>query len=297
MLSPSTPGAKHISSDSSQPGALGVGCSLADFDGNGQIDLILSASGISLPNCSECGLVYIFYDADTLPASFNVSTSALPCTRMVGGDGWRIGDFAVGGDVSNDGRADIAVSAHAGGPNGVLKVAVTYGSATRPDTIHVDTDDQVTIVFGESNDDNFGSALEMSDLNDDGVRDLSVGADFATVGALSAVGKVYSLFGIDTLTGVGNLPNGGIIRAFPNPSLGVITIEYSLSRSSDVKFAVHDVRGRRVYEQQLPSASKGSHLVSWNGVDQDGRQVPSGVYFCRIEARGLTGVQKLVLVR
>jgi flagellar hook assembly protein FlgD len=41
----------------------------------------------------------------------------------------------------------------------------------------------------------------------------------------------------------------------------------------------------------------GEHVIEWDGRDQDGRAVASGVYFCRLRGAGSEAVRKMVLVR
>jgi flagellar hook assembly protein FlgD len=45
------------------------------------------------------------------------------------------------------------------------------------------------------------------------------------------------------------------------------------------------------------SVAAGTHEVSWDGTDKDGREAPSGVYFARAEAAGMTVTEKVSLVR
>ncbi|MCF7902816.1 MAG: hypothetical protein K9M19_05265, partial [Candidatus Marinimicrobia bacterium] len=41
----------------------------------------------------------------------------------------------------------------------------------------------------------------------------------------------------------------------------------------------------------------GAHQIQWNGTDQSGRQLASGIYFCRIQAGKIYQTVKLVLLR
>ncbi|MCP4229062.1 MAG: T9SS type A sorting domain-containing protein, partial [bacterium] len=66
---------------------------------------------------------------------------------------------------------------------------------------------------------------------------------------------------------------------------------------SDVTISIFDVLGRHVttiIEHQL---DEGEADIRWDGRDARGRKVPSGVYFYRLEAAGLTSTRKLVLMR
>ncbi len=299
MLSVSTPGTKHISADPAQPvGLLGVGSALVDVDGDGAIDILLSASGYDAPDCSECGMVYVFYDADGLPTSFNVTSASLASTRIVGGPCWGIGKFLVGADLTADGRAEVVVSAEPGCPPDLTKTVVVYGAPGRPELIHADVDTSVTVVRGETNDDQFGQALWAGDLNGDAILDLCVGARKADVGPFTDAGKAYVFHGIATATSVGGTLTPRVtLRAFPVPATSAVSIEYSLSRSSDVTLTVYNVRGQRVFVRRTYGLSTGTHVAQWNTRDSDGGRLPSGVYFCRVEALGTSATRKLVLLR
>jgi hypothetical protein len=41
----------------------------------------------------------------------------------------------------------------------------------------------------------------------------------------------------------------------------------------------------------------GSHVLQWDGADEAGRQLSSGVYFCRMRAGEFTQVKKMILMR
>jgi hypothetical protein len=64
-----------------------------------------------------------------------------------------------------------------------------------------------------------------------------------------------------------------------------------------VRMTIYDVAGRRILESFFPKQGIGSHRLVWGGIDGHGELVPSGVYFCRLTAGGLTQTRKLVLLR
>jgi len=84
----------------------------------------------------------------------------------------------------------------------------------------------------------------------------------------------------------------------PNPSNPATTLRYTLTAPARVTLALHDLRGRlvRTLVHDVPQ-SAGSHAALWDGDDDGGRPVPSGVYLVRLQA-GATGDRgRLVLVR
>ncbi len=84
----------------------------------------------------------------------------------------------------------------------------------------------------------------------------------------------------------------------PNPFNPKTTLRFALPRAAAVELAIFDVNGRRVARllkgETLPA---GNHAVDWNGRDEAGRALASGVYFARFAAGGFTAEHKLVLLR
>ena len=72
----------------------------------------------------------------------------------------------------------------------------------------------------------------------------------------------------------------------PNPFNPMTTIRYDVPRSGRVKIDVFDVRGRKVTTLVDRVVPAGRHSVVWDGRDQGGATVPSGVYFSRLTADG-----------
>jgi choice-of-anchor B domain-containing protein len=84
---------------------------------------------------------------------------------------------------------------------------------------------------------------------------------------------------------------------FPNPFNPSTTIAYSLDASGPVTLSVFDVTGARVRTLVDASRPSGRHQVEWNGTDDRGRAVASGVYYCRLDASGGELTRKMVLLK
>jgi enediyne biosynthesis protein E4 len=92
-------------------------------------------------------------------------------------------------------------------------------------------------------------------------------------------------------------PAFGLHQSCPNPSTGVTAIRYDLPDVTGVKIEVYDVTGRTIRVLlDSPREVSGRHVVYWDGCNSEGRKVTSGVYFCRLEAGGLTDTRTLILV-
>ena len=84
---------------------------------------------------------------------------------------------------------------------------------------------------------------------------------------------------------------------FPNPFNPRTTIRFTLPESGPVRLSVYDVLGRQVRLLADQSFSAGVHDLPWDGRDQDGRAVGSGVYFYRIDASAWTQRRKMLLLK
>jgi len=83
----------------------------------------------------------------------------------------------------------------------------------------------------------------------------------------------------------------------PNPFRDAATIAYDLPARARVTVAVYDVTGRLVRQVSDETAEAGPHAVQWDGRDGSGQPVASGVYFCRVDAGGVSDTQRLVLLK
>lgn len=72
---------------------------------------------------------------------------------------------------------------------------------------------------------------------------------------------------------------------FPNPFAQTVThFRYELSLNAEVELAVFDLMGKRVATLVHSHKASGVHTSEWNGKDERGRALPSGIYFCRMRA-------------
>lgn len=85
---------------------------------------------------------------------------------------------------------------------------------------------------------------------------------------------------------------------FPNPFNPFTTIRYSVpAGGGHVKIAVYDVRGRLVNTLVDAVQTAGVKTVLWDGRNAGGRDVASGLYFCRMTGADYAHTHKMVLIR
>jgi hypothetical protein len=88
-----------------------------------------------------------------------------------------------------------------------------------------------------------------------------------------------------------------LLGAAPNPFNPRTDVRFTLERPGSVRLTVHDARGRVVRELADGDWPAGTHAVAWNGVDEGGRRLGSGVYFVRFVADRTVETAKLMLVK
>jgi hypothetical protein len=83
----------------------------------------------------------------------------------------------------------------------------------------------------------------------------------------------------------------------PNPFNSETTIKFSLGKNTHVRLVVFDILGRIIRIIRDIDLPKGIHKVIWDGKDNSGVPVASGVYFYRIEAGEYKAVKKMILLK
>lgn len=84
---------------------------------------------------------------------------------------------------------------------------------------------------------------------------------------------------------------------FPNPFNGTTTITYSVAQRSRIVVSIFDAAGRLVRTLEESNRASGRYDAVWNGRDDNGRAVASGVYFCRIKIEKFSQTRKIVYLR
>jgi hypothetical protein len=104
--------------------------------------------------------------------------------------------------------------------------------------------------------------------------------------------------GIEDFGKLTGLPLQTMMAAvYPNPFAGVMRVNYQVAQRGRVSLSVYDAAGRVVCDLVDGVNEPGYYTVNWDGVDDMGRKVPSGVYFVRFDADNNQKVEKTVLLR
>jgi len=84
---------------------------------------------------------------------------------------------------------------------------------------------------------------------------------------------------------------------YPNPFNPVTSIAFQLPTEGVVTLKVYDVRGREVRTLAERVFSSGKHSLVWDGHDNAGAEVSSGVYFYKLNVAGQTHLRKMVMIQ
>jgi len=126
-------------------------------------------------------------------------------------------------------------------------------------------------------------------------------ADYNASLTEGAVDDVIIKYTPCTATGVepvNPLPTRFVVEnSVPNPMSNTTTIRFAMPRSGSVAIDLYDAGGRVVRSLARGPMDAGYHSVRWDGKDDSGRAVSSGVYYYRVQADGQEQTQKLLIVR
>lgn len=89
----------------------------------------------------------------------------------------------------------------------------------------------------------------------------------------------------------------GLAPAYPNPFNPATTIRFRLAEPGPVELIVTDISGRLITTLTSSDLSTGAYTYRWDGTNQKGEQVPSGVYLYHLRTAGETLTKKVTLLR
>ncbi len=102
---------------------------------------------------------------------------------------------------------------------------------------------------------------------------------------------------------VGNLDPGtspGITRlisASPNPFASSIKISYELKTNSPATFEIFNISGQHIRSLNGDASKQGVNVISWDGTDEHGDKVTSGIYLYRMMTEGKIYTNKMMLLK
>lgn len=88
-----------------------------------------------------------------------------------------------------------------------------------------------------------------------------------------------------------------LYQNYPNPFNPETSIKYDLKEDGQVLIDIYNLKGQKVRSLVNNVKNAGSYTESWNGTDNNGKQVSSGVYFFRMHTHNQTLTNKMLLMK
>lgn len=196
--------------------------------------------------------------------------------------------ISTAGDLNQDGFDDFMVS----NPQGDSSRVDIYCGGIQPDTIP-------TYQIYEENAPNLGIALALAEDN--------------KANSMYILASSYSPSTGEKRVYIYSSPSLGIVEAnqiklpqvfelrqnHPNPFNSRTTITYSITSmlNQKVSLRIYDLLGNEVRTLINSLHNQGTYRVVWDGKDDNGRRVPSGIYFLKLEVGHLGQVRKVLMIR
>ena len=87
-----------------------------------------------------------------------------------------------------------------------------------------------------------------------------------------------------------------LYQNYPNPFNPTTIIPYSIDKTMDVKISVFNLLGQNIKTLFSGVQLQGLYRIQWDGTDDSGNAVPSGIYFFRLDAGEFSSVKKMILL-
>lgn len=95
-----------------------------------------------------------------------------------------------------------------------------------------------------------------------------------------------------------NSPDEFVLKQnFPNPFYPTTNIFYQIPSSCRVSVAVYNLHGQLVKGLQNSFQNAGHYSIQWDGIDNLGKEVTSGIYLLKIKAGGYLATKKILFAK
>ena len=129
----------------------------------------------------------------------------------------------------------------------------------------------------------------------------NINLEFEPAGVIDTIKTSYLCYSFLNTTSVlqeGKAPlQFQLSQNYPNPFNPATNVEYYLPKASVVSLYITNSRGQRIRTLVNSEQRIGRHTTRWNGKDDFGGEVASGLYFLRMTADGFFDTKKLLLIR
>jgi hypothetical protein len=149
-----------------------------------------------------------------------------------------------------------------------------------------------------------GFVTAMGDIDGNGRDELFVAAPFADGpdNSIPECGEIYVIYDSDAGTPTSSTQppsaRATLLPNYPNPFTASTTFRVQAPRGESISLTVYDALGREVARPLAGAPMTDDEMeFLWTALDQDGRTLPSGVYFVKLRAGNESHARKVLLVR
>ncbi|MBL4704563.1 MAG: T9SS type A sorting domain-containing protein [Flavobacteriales bacterium] len=104
-----------------------------------------------------------------------------------------------------------------------------------------------------------------------------------------------SIFQLITYAPPEIIPTSNLFQVYPNPFNNQVTIQYALANESQVAVNIYNAQGELVKTLLQSNQAAGVQMLSWNGRQEGGGQLPNGLYLVSLNINGDVSMQKVIL--
>jgi len=83
----------------------------------------------------------------------------------------------------------------------------------------------------------------------------------------------------------------------PNPFSALVTVEFEISSTANLTADVYSVKGERVRRLESRAYNPGRGQLLWDGTDDAGNELPSGIYLVKVTANSATATHRVTILR
>jgi photosystem II stability/assembly factor-like uncharacterized protein len=87
------------------------------------------------------------------------------------------------------------------------------------------------------------------------------------------------------------------IKVYPNPFNPITTISFTIHEESEVELIMYNIKGQKINNLIKQVLIKGDHSISWDGRNNNGEEVSSGLYLCRLRIEDQIISKKLMMMK
>jgi len=103
--------------------------------------------------------------------------------------------------------------------------------------------------------------------------------------------------GVVAVPPISTSPHIALEAPVPNPAVDGTTISFTTPYAIQVGLRIYDVAGRLVRVLLDKRLDAGRHSIRWDGSTREGRQAPSGVYFCQLSTAEGRMMRRVVILK